>query len=168
MGASLSPAPTAGSTSLNRRSLSLQNSPSSTPLNRLLKALGLIFLGLGALGIFLPLMPTTIFWIVAVWCFASSAPELKRWIHDHPQFGSGVRNFTEHGVLSRRGKVYSVLGMYGGLALSAWLFGLDTRVWGGIGIGLLPVVAYLVTRPASHEPQPGAAEPPAEAGTRED
>ena len=141
---------------------SLENSPSSTPINRLLKALGLVFLGLGALGIFLPLMPTTIFWIIAVWCFASSAPELKRWIHDHPQFGAGVRNFTDHGILSRRGKAYALTGMYGGLALSTWLFDLSTSIWAGVGIGLLPVAAYLLTRPTSSS-EPAAAEgaPPA-------
>ena len=127
----------------------MQNSTPRTSTNRLLKGLGLIFLALGALGIFLPLMPTTIFWIVAVWCFASSAPELKRWIHDHPQFGSGVRNFTDHGVLSTRGKLYAVFGMYGGLALSAWLFSMTTPLWLGIGVGLLPVALFLVTRPAA-------------------
>ncbi len=138
----------------------MQNSPPNTPTNRLLKALGLVFLGLGALGIFLPLMPTTIFWIIAVWCFASSAPELKRWIHNHPQFGAGVRNFTDHGILSRRGKVYALTGMYGGLALSAWLFALSTTVWAGIGIGLLPVAAYLLTRPSSGNPADAENAPP--------
>ena len=131
----------------------MENSPPRTSTNRLLKGLGLVFLALGALGIFLPLMPTTIFWIVAVWCFASSAPELKRWIHDHPQFGSGVRNFTDHGVLSTRGKVYAVAGMYGGLALSAWLFSMTTTLWLGIGVGLLPVALFLVTRPAGGGPE---------------
>ncbi len=128
---------------------SLQNNIPSTPLNRLLKALGVLFLGLGALGIFLPLLPTTIFWIIAVWCFASSAPELKRWIHDHPQFGSGVRNFTDHGVLSGRGKIYALSGMYGGLGLSAWLFQMAPAWWAGIGVGLLPVALYLITRPVA-------------------
>jgi uncharacterized membrane protein YbaN (DUF454 family) len=138
----------------------LENSPSNTPTNRLLKALGLAFLGLGALGIFLPLMPTTIFWIIAVWCFASSAPELKRWIHNHPQFGAGVRNFTDHGILSWRGKIYALTGMYGGLALSTWLFALSTTVWAGVGIGLLPVAAYLLTRPTREKPARAENAPP--------
>ncbi len=127
----------------------MPNSPPNTPTNRLLKALGLVFLGLGALGIFLPLMPTTIFWIIAVWCFASSAPELKRWIHEHPQFGTGVRNFTDYGVLSSRGKFYALTGMYGGIALSAWLFDLRAVVWAGIGLGLMPIAIYLLTRPTT-------------------
>jgi len=131
------------------RALRLENNPSSSPPNRLLKALGLVFLALGTVGIFLPLMPTTIFWIIAVWCFASSAPELKRWIHDHPRFGSAVRDFTEHGVLSGRGKVYALVGMYGGLVFSAWLFDMKPAWWGGIGVALLPVALYLTTRPSS-------------------
>jgi uncharacterized membrane protein YbaN (DUF454 family) len=136
------------------RALSLNKNPSSSSPNRLLKALGMVFVGLGAVGIFLPLMPTTIFWIIAVWCFASSAPELKRWIHEHPQFGAGVQNFTEHGVLSSRGKTYALLGMYGGLALSAWLFQMPTAWWAGIGMGLLPVALFLITRPISEASRP--------------
>ena len=133
------------------RPLSLTSALPRAKRKPLLKALGLIFLALGGLGIFLPLMPTTIFWILAVWCFASSAPELKRWIHEHPQFGTGVRNFTEFGVLSRRGKAYAVSGMYGGLALSAWLLDMRPAVWVGIALGLLPVALYLLTRPATIE-----------------
>jgi uncharacterized membrane protein YbaN (DUF454 family) len=134
----------------------LDKNPTRSPPNRLLKALGLLFFGLGAVGIFLPLMPTTIFWILAVWCFASSAPELKRWIHEHPQFGAGVRDFTEHGILSTRGKLYSVAGMFGGLAFSAWLFDMTPAWWGGIGVGLMPVALFLLTRPASSATDPAA------------
>ncbi|MBW9269633.1 MAG: YbaN family protein [Candidatus Thiodiazotropha sp. (ex. Lucinisca nassula)] len=66
---------------------------------------------LGAVGIVLPLLPTTIFWIGAVWCWSRSAPHLTKRILSHPRFGQPVHLFITHGQISRMGKWMAVLGM---------------------------------------------------------
>jgi uncharacterized membrane protein YbaN (DUF454 family) len=49
--------------------------------------LGLIFVGLGFVGAFAPLMPTTIFLILAAACFIRSSSRLEAWVLNHPRFG---------------------------------------------------------------------------------
>ncbi len=66
---------------------------------------GWFFVGLGIVGAFLPVMPTTIFLIIAAWCFARSSPELEAWLLAHPVFGTALRRWREKGAISRRAKL---------------------------------------------------------------
>jgi len=74
-------------------------------------ALGCLMLALGIIGAFLPVMPTTIFLILAAWCFARSSPRLEAWLLNHPRFGPGLRRWREEGAVPRRAKLMACLGM---------------------------------------------------------
>ena len=80
--------------------------PDPRPGNRLIRAswlaLGLFFVGLGIIGAILPLMPTTIFLILAAGCFARSSPRLEKWLLDHKVFGPTLRAWRADGAISRR------------------------------------------------------------------
>lgn len=112
-----------------------------------LRLLGLFFLGLGAVGIVLPLLPTTIFWILAAYCFGKSSPELREWVLSHPRFGSTIRAFVDHGVISRTGKGFAVGGIFGSFLLSALLVGLPVLPLVILLVILLAVALYIVSRP---------------------
>lgn len=58
----------------------------------------------GGIGVFLPLLPTVPFVILAAFCFARSSPALERRLLEHPRFGSHIRNWRDHGAISRKGK----------------------------------------------------------------
>lgn len=80
-------------------------------------ALGLFMVALGVIGAFLPIMPTTIFLIIATYFFAKSSPRLETWVLDHPRFGPMVRDWREHGAISRKSKLLAGLGMLTGFAI---------------------------------------------------
>lgn len=69
--------------------------------------------GLGFIGMAVPLMPTTVFWIGAAWLWLRSHPQRVRWLVDHPHVGASIRSFLERGEICRTGKTAAIAGMTG-------------------------------------------------------
>ena len=74
-------------------------------------ALGGLLVVLGIIGAFLPLMPTTIFLILAAGAFARGSPRLEAWILNHKSFGPSVRAWRERGAIPPRGKAFATAGI---------------------------------------------------------
>src|SRR6056297_4135384 len=73
---------------------------------------GMICVGLGALGILLPGLPTTPFLLLAAFCFARSSEHFHGWLLNHRWFGSYLRDFEEGRGMTRRGKATTLLIMW--------------------------------------------------------
>ncbi len=78
----------------------------------LLLALGTTSLGLGILGIFVPLLPTTPFLLLAAACFMRSSEQLYRWLIEHRYLGSYIRNYHEHKAITRRALAAALLTLW--------------------------------------------------------
>lgn len=70
--------------------------------------LGFIFVGLGILGAFLPILPTTPFLLFTAACFARSSKKFYNWLLNHKIFGSYIRNYREQRGITLRGKILSL------------------------------------------------------------
>jgi uncharacterized membrane protein YbaN (DUF454 family) len=80
--------------------------------------IGILSLGLGALGVLLPLLPTTPLVLLAAFAFARSSDRLHQWLLDHHIFGALIDNWRRYGAISRRAKAVSVVSMAVILVLS--------------------------------------------------
>lgn len=79
---------------------------------------GFLCVGLAALGVFLPLLPTTPFLLVAVACFARSSPRFYRALLDNRIFGPLIRDWREHHAVPRRAKLMAITAITLGLGSS--------------------------------------------------
>lgn len=75
-------------------------------------------LGLGAIGAFLPLLPTVPFVILAAFCFARSSPRLEMWLLTHPAFGQHIVAWRDKGAISRKGKIAASIAFAASILLS--------------------------------------------------
>lgn len=73
--------------------------------------LGWLMVGTGIVGAFLPVLPTTPFLLLALWCFSRSSPKLEAWLLSHPRFGPPLRNWREKGAIGRRAKIAAITAM---------------------------------------------------------
>lgn len=78
-----------------------------------LVASGCISFVLGVIGIFVPLLPTTPFLLLAAALWVRSSPRLYGWLLAHPCFGEYVRNFRENRAIPFRAKIISLSLMWG-------------------------------------------------------
>lgn len=114
----------------------------------LYRALGFVAVALAAIGVVLPVMPTTVFLLVALWAFARGSPELADRLRQHPTYGGLIRDWEERGAIPTRAKVAAVTMM----GVSWGILAYSTRnVWlaGGVGLILVAAGAYVVSRPAA-------------------
>lgn len=83
-----------------------------------LAACGTAAVGLGAIGIFLPLLPTTPFLLLAAACFLRSSDRLYNWLIHHKWLGGYIRQYREHRAVSRPAKAATLVLLWGTLAFS--------------------------------------------------
>jgi len=69
---------------------------------------GTIFLIIGAIGVFIPILPTTPFLLLAAACYLRGSERLHRWLIYNRVFGEFIRNYTEGRGIKQRQKIYTI------------------------------------------------------------
>ncbi|MCU1716493.1 YbaN family protein [Pseudomonas sp. 5P_3.1_Bac2] len=96
--------------------------PQRNPVLRYaLLAIGGLSVALGVLGIFLPVLPTTPFLLLAAACFMRSSERFYQWLVKHPQLGPWVVPYLEGQGIPLKGKVYAISLMWLSIGLSCYL-----------------------------------------------
>jgi uncharacterized membrane protein YbaN (DUF454 family) len=112
-----------------------------------LKMLGLTLVALGIVGIMLPVMPTTIFFILALTCFTHSSPALANWLLNHPRYGVTLQQWQAHKVVPTKAKYFAAIGMLTGFIL---LLNSTAPNWVVYLVAAIEiaVMIYLILRPS--------------------
>jgi uncharacterized membrane protein YbaN (DUF454 family) len=110
----------------------------------ILITIGVMAVGLGLIGVFVPLLPTTPFLLLAAACFIRSSERLYTWLIHHKLFGSYIRHYREHRAITLRAKIvtlvllWSVMGYTAlGVVTAWWLRALLGAVAVGVTLHLL-------------------------------
>ena len=105
-------------------------------------ALGWTALGLGIIGAFLPLLPTTPFLLLAAFAFSKGSERLHAWIMEHPSFGPPIKQWQEHRAISRQVKIYATVSIGVVFAITLAL----GVVWWAVATqaAILTVVLYFI------------------------
>ncbi|NKQ11713.1 YbaN family protein [Pseudomonas sp. SST3] len=86
-----------------------------------LLVVGWLSVALGVIGIFLPILPTTPFLLLAAACFVRSSQRFYDWLVTHPRLGPWFRDYLEGNGVPLKGKVYAIVTMWLSISLSCWL-----------------------------------------------
>lgn len=107
--------------------------------------LGMLCVALGYIGIVVPGMPSTVFFICAVWSFKRSSPRFEHWMLNHRVFGPTLRDWDEHRAISVRTKIVAIVTMSAFMSVSIF-FIKSTPGKLAVGVVCVLVAIYIATR----------------------
>lgn len=110
--------------------------------------LGWLALSIGLIGIFVPLLPTTPFVLLAAFLFSKGSERLHRWLREHPRFGRYVRDWEREQVIPPVGKYASTLLMVPSVGLVVLTRDLPLTLSGGMVATVIAVLWFIWSRPS--------------------
>jgi hypothetical protein len=87
---------------------------------------GFLLVIIGVIGIFLPVLPTTIFLILASACFIKSSPKANEWLRNHKILGMYIKNYQDKSGLTIKSKIFNITFLWIMILASAIFF---TELW---------------------------------------
>ncbi len=108
--------------------------------------IGLTAVVIGAIGVVVPLLPTTPFLLIAAYAFSRSSERLTRWLHGHRKFGPLIKNWEKYRSIDRRSKQISMIVIVA-TPIITWLIGAPIWVIGAQIAVLACAAVFILTRP---------------------
>lgn len=127
-----------------------QNTPRTTALPAAarwcLLALAVVSLVLGIIGLFLPVLPTVPFLLLAAWAAGHSSPRLSQWLESHPRFGAQIAEWRRAGLVRRKAKWTATVVMSASAIATLLMFRADWAALAVVAV-MACVLVWLWLRP---------------------
>ncbi len=108
-----------------------------------------LFFLIGAIGVVLPVLPTTPFMILALWAFAKSSKRFHDWLYHHPLFGPLLQKWQQHCVIPLPAKIASVTMMIASFAYLVFIRQLNIYLLLFIAALMLYGMWFILTKPST-------------------
>jgi uncharacterized membrane protein YbaN (DUF454 family) len=109
---------------------------------------GLLLTAFGIIGAFLPIMPTTVFLIGALYCFTQSSPKLEAWLISHPRYGKSLTAWRRHGAISKKVKCIACCSMLLSFIVVCVFMSLPAMALLGVATFMLIGAYFVLSRPS--------------------
>lgn len=123
--------------------------------------LGTVCVGLGLVGMFLPLMPTTVFLLMAAYCYSKSSEKFHNWLMTNKLFGKYISDYKSGKGISLRQKISTIVVLWASIGFSIWFVGGSfwlTLLLGAVAIGVTLHLVLLKT----YRPEPATESQPSQ------
>ena len=117
-----------------------------SPMRAVWFTMGWVSVGLGVVGMALPLLPTVPFLLLAAVCFARSSDAAHAWLVNHPRLGPPIADWRASGAIRRPVKRLAMLSILASFAIPLTL-GAASWVMATQAAALIGVAAFILTRP---------------------
>ena len=114
-----------------------------------LMIVGSVSLVLGMVGIFLPVLPTTPFFLLSAACYVRSSDKAYQRLISNPLVGRYIAEYRENGTIPLRMKVIAILMLFSGILLTSIYFTDSTFVRVVLGVVAVSVATFIATRKSS-------------------
>ncbi|MDP6473460.1 MAG: YbaN family protein [Alphaproteobacteria bacterium] len=126
-----------------------------SPVRWFYLAIAWLAVATGAVGFVLPVLPSTVFFLIALWAFSRGSPRFESWLFNHRLFGPPLQAWRRHRVISPKAKVLALLCMASSLLIIIFLVAESWPLPLAVGIILALVAAFILRCPSRPAPSPG-------------
>lgn len=122
---------------------------------------GTVCVALGLLGMFLPLLPTTVFLLMAAYCYSRSSETFHTWLLTNRLFGPYIKNYKSGKGISLRQKISTIAILWVSIGVSIWLVGgfWITLLLLAIAVGVTVHLIWIKTHRPEHQPASAVSAP---------
>ena len=114
----------------------------------MLLALGCLCVGIGFVGIFLPVLPTTPFLLISVWAFARSSPRFHEWLLNHNTLGPYVREWNQNRAIPVKAKIMAVMMMTASFTWLAFFSQAPSYAVTLVAVIMVGAATFILSRPS--------------------
>ncbi|HJN61153.1 MAG TPA: YbaN family protein, partial [Alphaproteobacteria bacterium] len=122
-----------------------------SPVRWFYLAIGWLAAATGAIGFVLPVLPSTVFFLIALWAFSRGSPRFESWLFNHRLFGPTLQAWRRHRVISVKAKSMALVCMATSLLIIIFLVAESWPLPLAVGV-ILALVAGFILRCPSRAP----------------